>query len=211
MATQPVTLLPSSDFVSDNPASVTIARNIGGLTFDAVISESHVSELQVTENPVETGVSIADHCFMRPLRVTISAVVSDLKMPSAPNLYDGSPSGRVRKAFEYLQYLQTDLANNTGAPFEVITGLRTYDDMVCTSLTATQDVTTASLLAFTAELTQIKTVSTAAVAYVQPKPMQGKPVRQATPAVNQGPQQPQEETVAQKRSAAARLFGIKVK
>jgi len=197
MAATPVTLLPPTElqrqltqFALDNPPVVTLARNIAGLTFDAVISESHVSELQVTENPIETGVAIADHCFMRPLRVTINAVVSDLKLPSASNIYDGSPSGRVRRAYEMLQQLQTDLAGNVSQPFSVATGLRTYDNMVVVSLSATQDVTTARLLAFTAELVQVITVSTAYAAYTPPKPMPRKPTHQAAKPKEQGKQQP---------------------
>lgn len=212
---QPVTLLPPgqllgqmADFSLENAPTVTIARNIGGLTFDAVISESHVSELVVTENPIETGVNIADHCFMRPLRVIINAVVSDIKMPSASNQYDGSPSGRVRTAFQMLQQQQIDLSENTIQPFLVYTGLKVYDNMVCTLLSATQDVGTASLLAFTAELTQVKMLSTAYTTYERlPTPAPKKPARQANPPQNNGPQQPQTpETQAPKGGVLARAL-----
>jgi hypothetical protein len=166
------------DAIFNTPA-LNIGRNIDGLTFDAVISEAHVSELQVTENPIESGVSISDHCFMRPLKVTIQAAVSDIKMPSASTLYDGSPSGRVRQAFAMLQDKQSSLASNPNIidAFTVVTGLKTYYHMVVTSLTATQDAQTSSLLAFTAELSEIITVKTAAAAYTEPKPVAagGKP------------------------------------
>jgi hypothetical protein len=160
------------DAIFNTPA-LNIGRNIGGLTFDAVISEQHVSQLQVTENPIETGVSIADHCFMMPQKVTISAVVSDIKMPSASTLYDGSPSGRVRQAFQMLQDKQSSLAANPSLKdaFTVVTGLKTYQHMVITSLSATQDAETSSLLAFTAELSEILMVSTATAAYTAPKPV----------------------------------------
>ena len=43
-----------------------INRRIGTLRLDAVISETHKSELKITENPVESGANIADHAYVQP-------------------------------------------------------------------------------------------------------------------------------------------------
>lgn len=182
--------MSTQGFAPPADQQVTIMRSIGPLTFDAVLTEEHSSELQVTTNPVETGVAVADHCFMQPLRVRIAAVVSDLKMPSASNLYDDT-SSRARRAFEFLQYLQTDLAAGNAEPFDVATGLRLYEHMVCVSLTATQDAETASLLSFEAELQEIITVDTQTATYTKARPMPGKPTRQGTQKKEQGDKQPE--------------------
>ena len=50
---------------------------MGSFVFDAVFEETHEADLEVTDNPVETGVVVSDHAFMKPLRVKISAGVSD--------------------------------------------------------------------------------------------------------------------------------------
>lgn len=162
--------------------------------------------MTVTTNPIETGVSIADHCYMEPLRVTVNAVVSDIKMPSASDLFDGSPSGRVRTAYQMLQQLQLDMASNNASPFSVYTGLRQYDNMVVVSLSATQDVTSASLLAFTAELQEVITLSTLNVTYQQAAarvPAKGAVARAAKPPDVKGNIQPKPNL-----SAPATVFGI---
>jgi hypothetical protein len=169
---------------------VTIIHSIERLTFDAVLTESHQSQLQVTSNPVETGVMISDHSFMQPLKVTITAAVSDLKMPSGSADYDDASSGRARRAFQLLQELQANTAKGIVDPFSVSTGLRLYQKMVCVGITARQDADTASLLSFDADLQEIITVSTQAVTYTAPKPMPGKPKLQAKPVVEKGPEQP---------------------
>jgi Dit-like phage tail protein len=175
----------------DTP-QVTIIHSIETLTFDAVLTESHESQLQVTSNPVETGVMISDHCFMQPLKVTISAAVSDLKLPSGSPDYDDASSGRARRAFELLQTLQANTAKGDVDPFSVSTGLRLYEKMVCVGITARQDADTASLLSFDADLQEIITVDTKTVTYKEPKlkPAPKKPAQQATPAVDKGKQQP---------------------
>lgn len=205
-ATLPVTILPSdSDYLGLGAVQ---QRSIEALTFDAVISEAHTSEMEVTENPIETGVSIADHCYMKPLKVTIQAAVSELKMPSAPSLYDGSPSGRVRQAYQMLQQLQLDCTTNALQPFSVATGLVLYQNMVCTSLSATQDAASASLLSFTAELTQVTVLTTQTVGYTPAKPMPGKPKQQAGDTKKDADKKPQEPTKAQTDSMLEGLIGM---
>lgn len=183
---------------------VTIIRSIGTLTFDAVLAENHQSQLEVTSNPIETGVTIQDHCFMQPLRCTVNAVVSDLKMPTGTNLYDDSSGMRARRAFEMLQKLQTDCADGLLEPFDVSTGLRLYKRMICTSISATQDAETAQLLAFEAQLQQIIIASTQQTTYAElPKPRAGKTQRQATPPKEDGNQQPKTMDEQMKSMAAS--------
>lgn len=51
------------------------SRRIGTFKFDVVVSEAHNSTLNITENPIETGESIADHAFLAPDGIIVSGVM----------------------------------------------------------------------------------------------------------------------------------------
>lgn len=186
-----------------NKQQVAIIRSMGGLVFDAVFEETHESELEVTDNPVETGVVVSDHAFMKPLKVTLSAGVSDTPLKywqsaggtgqDAWTKQDGddpfaSDSGRVRRAYELLTELQA-----LAEPFDVQTGLKLYSNMVCTSIRTSQDKETAGALLFTATLREVIIVKTKTVKYEgNPKP--GATARQAGAKKGKGEQQGKEVT-----------------
>lgn len=50
-------------------------RKIGNIVFDAVTSEEHQSELEICENPIESGAMIADHAVLKPKQISISGVM----------------------------------------------------------------------------------------------------------------------------------------
>lgn len=52
-------------------------RAIGNIKLDATTEESHQSELSITENPIESGASIADHSVLQPKQITIVGVMVD--------------------------------------------------------------------------------------------------------------------------------------
>ena len=58
------------------------SRRIGEFMFDLVTAESHVSRLNVTENPIETGASISDHAFLAPKEVTITGIMVSYEPPA---------------------------------------------------------------------------------------------------------------------------------
>jgi hypothetical protein len=96
-------------------------------------------------------------------------------------------------------------------PFAVQTGLKLYENMVCTSIRTSQDKGSSGALLFTAELREVIIVNTETVAYRNPKP--GATARQASPKKHTGEQQGKEITnEAQKNklreSAARALLGI---
>lgn len=112
--------------------------DIDGYLIDAVLSEEHVREAEITEFPVETGSPVTDHRRRRPVEVTIEFVVSDSPIGEAVAararaFEDGGlgqgvlPSEDVRFFFESL--------DERGEPVTIITKLgRDYDDMVLQSL-----------------------------------------------------------------------------
>lgn len=162
--------------------SISILRSMGPLVFDAVFEERHESELEVTDNPVETGVIVSDHAFMKPERLTIRAGVSDTPLRVQANDPYSAGVARSREAFRLLQELQAK-----AEPFDVQTGLKLYRNMLVIALRTGQDVTTANALLFEAELREILIVSTEAVTY--PPRKAGPTKQQASKKQNKGEQQ----------------------
>ena len=177
-----------------NQQRVAIIRSMGGLVFDAVFEETHEADLEVTDNPVETGVVVSDHAFMKPLRVKISAGVSDTPLAAVTDDPFASDAGRSRRAFELLTELQ-----KRAEPFDLQTGLKLYENMVCTSIRTSQDKDSSGALLFTAELREVIIVYTQVVTYPPRKP--GATKRQAGPKKDKGEQQGKEVTnSAEKKS-----------
>lgn len=140
---------------------VTIHRAIGEMTFDATFQESHASDLEVTDHPIETGALVSDHAFMKPLKVEITAGVSDILTPSGNPAYGGG-SGRAQAAYQLLTELQ-----KSAEPFIVQTGLKVYENMVCESIRTAQERDSANILYFVASLREVLIVETQSTTYTQ--------------------------------------------
>jgi hypothetical protein len=180
-----------------NQQQVAIIRSMGGLVFDAVFEETHEADLEVTDNPVETGVVVSDHAFMKPLRVKISAGVSDTPLAAVTDDPFASDAGRSRRAFELLTELQ-----KRAEPFDLQTGLKLYENMVCTSIRTSQDKDSSGALLFTAELREVIVVYTQVVTYPPRKP--GATKRQAGPRKDKGEQQGKEVTEKPKKQSLSK-------
>src|SRR4051812_48023852 len=133
--------------------------SVAGLQFDAVISETHSQRLQVTENPVETGVSISDHCFVEASELQLVASVADIKMQNPAGGYDSS-IGRSNYAYQKLADLERQLAQNELQPFDIVTSVKVYRRMVMTEIQMSRDKTTPLLGRFQMSFKQIITVNT---------------------------------------------------
>lgn len=178
---------------------VAIIRSMGGLVFDAVFEETHESELEVTDNPVETGVVVSDHAYMKPLRLTLSAGVSDTPLYVPADDPFQSDAGRSKRAYEVLTELQA-----RAEPFDVQTGLKLYKNMVCCAVRTSQDKDTSGALVFTAEIREVIIVYTQAVKY--PPRKAGATKRQAGAKKDKGEQQGSEVSdKPKKQSLAAKL------
>ncbi|GAC1030859.1 hypothetical protein thsps21_16860 [Pseudomonas sp. No.21] len=76
-----------------------INRRIGTLRLDAVISETHKSDLKITENPVESGANIADHAYVQPRSLIIKGTVVEHYDPLANLPIDSMPGVRSGRGF----------------------------------------------------------------------------------------------------------------
>lgn len=145
------TVSPSGAGSSTNSGAtgyVLTQRNIGGLIAQVTVSEEHQDELEITQHPVETGAAITDHSFKRPAVVTVRAGWSN----SNP---DGTDVKDVYQKFLDLQASRQ--------PISVVTGKRSYANMLIRAVTMTTDETSENALIVTAICQEIILVSTSTV------------------------------------------------
>lgn len=122
-----------------------VSRFIGAVPIDVVISESHESQLEITDNPVEKGADISDHAWIKPKTLTLNFIAG-----SKPNSLAGAAL-----AFQALRLMQ-----ETCQPFAVVSGLGVYKDMLIKSLSAERTSRFGQVLYGTVELKQVIITST---------------------------------------------------
>jgi LysM repeat protein len=121
--------------------------SIGGLTFDAVLSTSHVSKVTATSHPVEGGANIADHAFIDPAEVTIEIGMTDCNGVGASD-----------KMFAALQALQ-----KARQPITIQTRFKQYTNMLIMSMSTPDDYMTVNALKSVLMCREIPIVSTRTV------------------------------------------------
>jgi len=100
-------------------------RNIGGIYAQVTIEEQHTDEVQITDHPIEQGAPVSDHAFKRPISVTINAGWTTAWA------YDLSAETGI---YGMLLALQSSFL-----PFDLVTGKRTYPNMLIERLIVTTD------------------------------------------------------------------------
>jgi hypothetical protein len=153
-------------------------RNIGGFIADVTIREDHEDELIATENPVEQGADVTDNTFKAPARLTVEVGYSNSSLQS-----NGDPN--------YVQdiYAQFLALQATRQPFDVVTGKRSYTNVVMTLLHETTDQATENALFLTVRMREIILVDTQTVSVPPSQNMNNPAVNGATQ--NLGTQSPQ--------------------
>lgn len=121
-------------------AETVLVQSLGGMIFTAVLRADHTQKLTLTEHPVQTGASITDHAYLEPAEVILEVGESDCE------LGDGG-SARV---FGQLLAMQAERE-----PLEVVTRLKTYENMLIESIETSDDYTTQGALKATVTLREI--------------------------------------------------------
>lgn len=129
------------------------SRKIGIFVPDVVVSEKHVDALEITEHPVEFGTAINDHAYKRASEVTMECgfagggSVLDLVNLSSIGLRVGESP---REIYQQLLDLQ-----KSRVPFDVVTGKRTYSNMLIRAIEATTDRTSENVLSCVLTLREV--------------------------------------------------------
>lgn len=130
-------------------ALVFCKTNIGGYFFDGFITVTHNKQLEITQNPVETGASIVDHAYVKPATVTMKIIVSDAHASLVEGQFSDSWS-RAVSAWNVLKQLQEDRI-----PVSVLTKLDLYENMLIQNLQATDEANTYTTLSADVTLQEI--------------------------------------------------------
>lgn len=104
--------------------------NIGGYFFDGFLDVTHSSNLEITENQIETGASVVDHAYMKPVTLSMTVLVSDVHQSIVPGQFSEGWR-RHTSAWQLLKRLQADRT-----PLSVFTKLALYDNMLIKSIDA---------------------------------------------------------------------------
>lgn len=111
---------------------------IGPVRITCLVSESHKSDLEITNNPIETGAEVNDHAVVKPKEVTLDI-------------------GDVNAAATYMTLMKFQ---ETRVPFTMVTGLNVYTNMLIQSLSADRDPTFSKVLRATITLREVIIVPT---------------------------------------------------
>lgn len=124
-------------------------RRIGAIVPSVVISEKHSDTLEITEHPVEIGAPVSDHAFKRPAEVTM-----ELGFASGGSLIDGVDTTQIFNIDTGLSlgtspadvYQELLSLQESRVSFDVITGKRTYKNMLIRAMEVTTDKTSENVL-----------------------------------------------------------------
>jgi len=123
-----------------------VLSSIGDIEIDAVLNEEHVLPARVTRNPVEDGSEFSDNIVVLPVSLSMTARVSDASMtPIIPSF--GSKS---IDAYNALAELQTNKEL-----VEVVTGIRTYQNMYIENMTVPRTGADGSSLRFELSMSEL--------------------------------------------------------
>lgn len=148
---------------------------LGSVVVTVGLTETHTFSAQVAKHPIEDGSKISDHRTLEPVELKLDGIIGDPPKGSAGALAGPpAPSERdVQDAFAALDRLY-----RSKDAFQVVTGLKVYDNMVVEHLTVTRDKTTGLVVQFTAQLVQIRVVGATTVRVVA-EPSKHAPVKDA--------------------------------
>lgn len=162
-------------------------RAIGPFRATVTIEEIGVDTLEITQHPVQQGASITDHAYNLPATVTVSVMFSA----------DTAPLSET--------YLKLRLLQSSRIPFTLVTGKRTYRNMLIKALAQTNDATTENVLSIRLDLQEVFITALTVVSVPERS-------RQANPGTtgateNAGQRSAQPASAPRSRSALAALAG----
>ena len=119
---------------------VILARDIRGISIDAVISEEITSTMELPEHPIEKGAKITDHAWRKPDSIKLEFAISDENAVAAYNA--------LRSVME------------AATLFTFVTGFRAFNNMAIQELTPKRDKETSRILSANITLKEVIIVST---------------------------------------------------
>lgn len=119
-------------------------RSIGGFTADVTLQEDHSDVFAITRHPVAKGATITDHAYAEPATVMIQVGWSNSSLMS---LFDPN---YVQTIYGKFLSLQSSLV-----PFSIVTGKRSYQNMLIRNLRCRTDHNTENVLIMNVDCQQL--------------------------------------------------------
>ena len=188
-------------------------KSIGGIQLDAVISESHVNEVSLTNNPVEFGAEITDNAVVQPKQINILAEVSDTPLGVAAlgqivdlvtGLFGTSTTDNITRsnaAYNAIIQLQEERE-----PIEIQTKLKLYTNMIITNVGVQQDKNTSRIVRMSIDLQQVIITESEIVQLTEEQLQAGSTKEQASSAEKSGRKEATEPSAATDRSVLKALI-----
>lgn len=117
---------------------IAFSSSIGPVPINCTISENHDTGIEITGNPIETGSEINDHAYIMPKSVTLE--IGDESAALTYNALVRFQESRI--------------------PFNLVTGLSIYPNMLIKSISAERDSTFSKVLKATVHCQEVIIVST---------------------------------------------------
>ena len=172
-------------------------NSISTLQVDVTLYESHELPSTVTEKPVEDGSNINDNVILNNAKLSIAGVLTDDRL--------GTSQAEKWRALQDIR--------RSREPFTVVTSLGAYENMIFTSISASRDVSSVGAVFFTADLTQVRIISSETVQVPLRAIPEERKAKQA-PKQDKGKQQTTTDTTGpngsaerKRRSLAKQIFG----
>ncbi|BDH44893.1 hypothetical protein TUM12370_09370 [Salmonella enterica subsp. enterica serovar Choleraesuis] len=137
-------------------------RQIGTMFPDVVLSEIHTDTMKIAAHPVEWGADVSDHAWAEASTLKMECAFSGNWQPIDFSSDDGFrllPLTGPADVYQELLSMQRQ-----AVPFQVITGKRTYQNMLITSLTVTTDKPRENILSCSISLQEVIFAETHALA-----------------------------------------------
>lgn len=187
-------------FVRDASGQITAS-----IVVDAILTEQHTLENELTEHPVEEGSPITDHNRPKPEVVQLDCLISNTPLSTTQQrriVQSGSirlvttalaPPPEGSPGYAENAYAQLKTWRLAGTLVTVVTTLEQYDNVGIQMISLPRNSTTVDALRFTLSIKRVRVVQNKLTRVTVSKDKRvGAKVKQG----NQVPQQPQQESTA---------------
>lgn len=127
--------------------------SLGGVQFDAIIKRERSYEADVPEYPTEGGFYVADSILRRPLRLTVTAFISDTPVTWKSLFWN--TKGRKNRVIKELEDLYF-----AGKPVSFETSSKVYPNMAIASLVVPEEAEMKNAVEVQIELKQVMITET---------------------------------------------------
>ncbi|MCP3685806.1 MAG: hypothetical protein GY861_24420 [bacterium] len=131
---------------------------IGDIELDIIIREGATATSEATKNPVEKGADINDHIVIRPMEFEAEGFVSNIStgiIPALSNITSTFTKESCNAEVAWTALLELQASR---IPFDLVQGLKTYENVYIKSLRETQDKDSSNGLNFVATFGELNIV-----------------------------------------------------